>query len=97
MGSNPRHVHPVYNLANAISGARLVSGPFVAGLIIHQQWAPALALLVTGGVSDWLDGFVAKQYGQPSVLGSYLDPLADKVLICCTVGALGYEVCPNMS
>ena len=43
-------------------------------------------------MSDWADGYVAKQYGQQSVLGSYLDPLADKVLIGCLVAVLTYEV-----
>ena len=36
--------------------------------------------------------YVAKRYNQSSVLGSYLDPLADKVLIGCVIGALGYQV-----
>ena len=44
------------------------------------------------GASDWLDGFVARRYNQGSVIGSYLDPLADKVLICCTAAALAHEV-----
>ena len=44
------------------------------------------------GLSDWADGYTAKHWGQSSVLGSYLDPLADKVLVCCTVGALAAEV-----
>ena len=44
----------------------------------------------SSGVSDWLDGYVAKRFGQESVLGSYLDPLADKAVIICTVGALGW-------
>ena len=44
------------------------------------------------GLSDWLDGYVARKFDQGSVIGSYLDPLADKVLICCTVGALASEV-----
>ena len=35
---------------------------------------------------------MARRYNQGSVVGSYLDPLADKVLICCTAGALAYEV-----
>ena len=43
-------------------------------------------------MSDWADGYVAKRYGQQSVLGSYLDPLADKVLIGCLVAVLTYEV-----
>lgn len=42
------------------------------------------------GLSDWLDGYVAKRYKQESVLGSYLDPLADKAVIICTVAALGW-------
>jgi cardiolipin synthase (CMP-forming) len=82
----------VYNLANGISVARLLSGPVMAGLIIDHQWLPALALLGLAGVSDWLDGYVARRYAIPSVLGSYLDPLADKVFVGCAVGALVYEV-----
>lgn len=44
------------------------------------------------GASDWADGYAAKHWGTSSVLGSYLDPLADKVLVGCTVGALAAEV-----
>ena len=51
-----------------------------------------MASLAAAGASDWLDGYLAKRWGQQSVLGSYLDPLADKVLICTTVGALAVEV-----
>lgn len=48
--------------------------------------------LVISGVTDWLDGFFARCAGPggATVLGSYLDPLADKVLVGCVVGALGY-------
>jgi len=42
-------------------------------------------------VSDWADGYFAARFEQRSVLGSYLDPLADKVLIACVVGALGWQ------
>ncbi len=48
--------------------------------------------MLPAGLSDWADGYTAKHWGQSSVLGSYLDPLADKVLVCCTVGALAAEV-----
>lgn len=53
--------------------------------------------LVISGATDWLDGYFARREsirsGRPSnVLGSYLDPLADKVLVGCVVGALGYTV-----
>ena len=48
--------------------------------------------MAVAGASDWLDGWVARRSGKPNVLGSYLDPLADKVLVGCIVGALGYTV-----
>ncbi len=80
------------NIPNAISMARLISGPFVTYFILQEQWAAALGLLGVAGASDWADGYAAKHYGQSSVLGSYLDPLADKVLVCCTVGALAQQV-----
>ncbi len=44
------------------------------------------------GFSDWLDGYVARRFDQQSKLGSYLDPIADKVLLGCVVGALGFQV-----
>ena len=44
------------------------------------------------GLSDWLDGYVARRFNQQSKLGSYLDPIADKVLLGCVVGALGFQV-----
>lgn len=47
------------------------------------------------GASDWADGYAAKHWGTSSVLGSYLDPLADKALVGCTVGALAAEVQPR--
>lgn len=44
------------------------------------------------GATDWADGYVAKNYNQRSVLGSYLDPLADKTLMCSVIAAMGYTV-----
>lgn len=56
------------------------------------QWSLAVPALVVSGASDWADGWAARRFNQPSVIGSYLDPLADKVLICSVVGALGWTV-----
>ena len=83
----------VINLPNALSMGRLLSGPVVAHLILQHQWPAAMITLAIAGISDWADGYAAKHWGQSSVLGSYLDPLADKVLVGCTVGALAAEVC----
>jgi len=82
----------VINIPNALSVGRLLSGPLVAHLIMQHQWPAALTTLAIAGISDWADGYAAKHWNQSSVLGSYLDPLADKVLVCCTVGALAAEV-----
>jgi len=66
-------------------------GAGVAWLILEGHHGAALGVLAVAGVSDWADGYVAKRWGQASVVGSYLDPAADKVLIGCTVAALAYE------
>jgi hypothetical protein len=71
----------VLNWPNAISLARLLSGPLLVGMILQGFLRAALVGLALAGASDWLDGFVARKLGISSVLGSYLDPLADKV--CC--------------
>ena len=70
----------------------MLAGPLVAYLILEAHWPAAFVTLGIAGASDWLDGYVAKSTGQGSVLGSYLDPLADKILMGCTAGALAYEV-----
>ena len=69
-------------------------GAGVAWLILEGHHGAALGVLAVAGVSDWADGYVAKRWGQASVVGSYLDPAADKVLIGCTVAALAYEARP---
>ncbi|PRW57647.1 cardiolipin mitochondrial [Chlorella sorokiniana] len=81
----------VLNVPNALSLARLLSGPLIASWILDGQWALALPALAVSGASDWADGWAARRFNQPSVIGSYLDPLADKVLICSVVGALGWS------
>jgi len=50
-------------------------------LILHGYYLAAFWLFVAAGVSDAIDGYIAKQMGQATVLGSYLDPLADKALL----------------
>lgn len=78
------------NLANWISIARGISGPAIAYWIIEGAWTEALVGIVLAGFSDWLDGYIAKNWGQASVLGSYLDPLGDKIVVVSTVGSLAW-------
>ena len=46
----------VYNIPNALSMARLVSGPAIAWLILNEQWGIALVSLAVSGATDWADG-----------------------------------------
>eukprot|EP00270_Netrium_digitus_P008199 TRINITY_DN2430_c0_g1_i2.p1 TRINITY_DN2430_c0_g1~~TRINITY_DN2430_c0_g1_i2.p1 ORF type:complete len:518 (-),score=81.02 TRINITY_DN2430_c0_g1_i2:209-1762(-) len=78
----------ILNWPNAISAARMFSGPLLAWLVVEGMCGYALVGLALAGASDWLDGYVARRCGIDSVFGSYLDPLADKVLIGCLVMAM---------
>ncbi|KAB5560438.1 hypothetical protein DKX38_005395 [Salix brachista] len=69
------------NLPNFISISRLVSGPLIGWMITNEMYSSAFVALAIAGASDWLDGYVARKMNIDSVVGSYLDPLADKVLI----------------
>ncbi|CAI9087811.1 OLC1v1021989C3 [Oldenlandia corymbosa var. corymbosa] len=75
------------NLPNFISFGRLLSGPLLGWMITQEMYVPAFVGLGISGATDWLDGYLARKMKINSVVGSYLDPLADKVLIGCV--ALG--------
>ncbi|KAK1284056.1 hypothetical protein QJS10_CPB21g00909 [Acorus calamus] len=66
----------------------MVSGPFLGWVIVNEWYLSAFVGLAISGATDWLDGFVARRMGINSVIGSYLDPLADKVLIACVALAM---------
>ncbi|XP_006644830.1 CDP-diacylglycerol--glycerol-3-phosphate 3-phosphatidyltransferase 1, chloroplastic [Oryza brachyantha] len=76
------------NLPNLVSIGRMVSGPVIGWMIVNEWYLPAFGTLALSGASDWLDGFLARKMGINSVVGSYLDPLADKVLIGCVAIAM---------
>ncbi len=73
------------NLANWLTLSRLCATPFVIWLMYGRSPAAryaALGLFLAAMLTDVLDGMVARRVGQ-TVLGNYLDPVADKVLILC--------------
>lgn len=79
------------NLPNLISLARLLSVPLELYLILNSHYLLAFWLFVLAGVSDAVDGWIAKSFNQTTWLGSYLDPIADKVLLVGVYIALGYQ------
>lgn len=68
------------NLPNLISLARLTAVPFAVGFVLHQAFAAAFGVFVLAGLSDALDGWLARRRGT-TTLGAVLDPLADKALM----------------
>jgi cardiolipin synthase len=81
------------NLPNLISLGRLVSVPVVVYLILNGFMTIAFWLFIAAGISDGVDGYLAKTLGQSSALGAYLDPIADKTLLVgvyLTLGHAGY-------
>ena len=68
-------------LPNAITIARMVMALPLLWLLMNAQYRPALGLAVLAGLSDALDGFLAKRNGWQSELGGLLDPIADKLLL----------------
>ncbi len=68
-------------IPNLITIGRLFLVPFTVWLIVKGESMTAFWIFILAGVSDAVDGFLARQFNLRSVLGSYLDPLADKVLL----------------
>ena len=77
------------NLPNFITLGRVISVPFVFWLLLTGEAKAAFLLFVAAGVSDAVDGFLAKRFNWQTPLGAYLDPLADKLLIVSIYIALG--------
>lgn len=66
---------------NLLTLLRLGFVPFVVNSIMDGRYGVALALFILAGISDGLDGVLARSLGQRTKLGEYLDPIADKLLI----------------
>jgi len=77
------------NLPNLITIARILLVPVIVWAIGSGEMLFAFILFLVAGLSDAIDGFLAKRLGMTTEFGSYLDPLADKALIVSIYLALG--------
>lgn len=78
------------SLPNIITLARLLSVPLIVSLILSHQLLAALIFFTLAGLSDALDGFLARIFKARTTLGAYLDPIADKALLVGVFAALGH-------
>jgi len=81
LGENVRLKSQFWTAPNQLTLLRLIFIPFVIMNVLDGQWAWALGLLVVAGLSDALDGWLARTLNQRTMLGQYLDPIADKLLL----------------
>jgi cardiolipin synthase len=68
------------NLPNLLTTLRLLLLPLFLTLLVYRKPGPALAVLLLAALSDALDGLLARWLDQKTAIGSFLDPLADKLL-----------------
>ncbi|HEY2538015.1 MAG TPA: CDP-alcohol phosphatidyltransferase family protein [Stellaceae bacterium] len=78
------------NLPNLISLGRLLLVPLAIWLILRSRYGVAFWVFVVAGVSDALDGFIAKHFDRRTRLGALLDPIADKTLLVSVYVTLGW-------
>ncbi len=77
------------NIPNFITLGRIIAVPVVFWLLLTGQAKGAFLVFVAAGISDAVDGYLAKRFHWQTELGAYLDPLADKLLIVSIYIALG--------
>lgn len=79
--------HGFWTPANTITVGRILMIPLVMVFLfeplVSRPWAGwvAMGVFVTAGISDLVDGYLARRYGQVSIIGAFLDPLADKLMV----------------
>lgn len=78
------------SIPNLITFARLLAVPFAVYLILQHELGWAFWLFVAAGLSDALDGAIARMCQMQTKLGAYLDPIADKVLLVCVYVSLAH-------
>jgi cardiolipin synthase (CMP-forming) len=81
----------IWTVPNQITLLRLGFLPFFLILISYERYKWALLVLVVAGLSDGIDGVLARKLNQRSSLGAYLDPIADKLLLSSSFIILAFK------
>lgn len=87
--SSPR-LNPFRTMPNLLTIARICLAPFLVSEVLERHFGPGFALFVAAGLTDALDGTLARILKQRTVLGQYLDPVADKLLLSTLFLVLTY-------
>jgi cardiolipin synthase len=90
-GARVRRTDRVLTVPNALSLLRLVGVPIFLWAILAEHDVLALVVLTVSGVSDYLDGKIARSFGLVSRVGELLDPIADRLYILSTLLGLAWR------
>lgn len=78
----------IYTVPNILTFSRLIAAPLVGYLLVHHHHAAALSLFAYAGITDLIDGYIARRYQLQTVVGTIIDPMADKLLMTIGVACL---------
>lgn len=80
-GHTPAELNTFWTVPNIITVVRFCGVPLFVLFIVQRDYAAAVVTLVLLGSTDWIDGYVARRFGQVSSVGKWLDPLADRTAL----------------
>lgn len=75
-------------MPNILTFSRLLAAPVVGYLLVHNYHTAALSLFAYAGITDLVDGYIARRYNLQTVVGTIIDPMADKLLMTIGVACL---------
>ncbi|RAO72101.1 hypothetical protein BHQ10_008113 [Talaromyces amestolkiae] len=78
----------IYTVPNILTFSRLLAAPAVGYLLVHNHHTAALSLFAYAGITDLVDGYIARRYNLQTVVGTIIDPAADKLLMTISVVCL---------
>ncbi|KAJ0116540.1 cardiolipin synthetase [Diaporthe amygdali] len=81
----------IYTIPNLLTASRLVLAPVIGYCILHDHHAWTLGLFAYAGITDLLDGWIARKWNQGTVVGTVIDPMADKTLMTVLTVALAMK------
>ncbi|KAH8683041.1 CDP-alcohol phosphatidyltransferase-domain-containing protein [Tricladium varicosporioides] len=71
----------IYTIPNILTFTRLIAAPAIGYLVLHDQHAWAVGLFAYAGITDLIDGWIARKWNLQTVVGTVIDPMADKTLM----------------
>ncbi|KAF3770303.1 hypothetical protein M406DRAFT_245160, partial [Cryphonectria parasitica EP155] len=81
----------IYTVPNLLTASRIIAAPFIGYCILNDHHAWALGLFAYAGITDLLDGWIARKWNLGTVVGTVIDPMADKALMMVLTVALAMK------